>query len=179
MDENSKAPFMKPALIYGAIMGCIGILVSVLMYIFNVMFESWVSIVSIVVTIVVMVFLLRAYRNEYLGGFASYGKLLLMSVMIGLFSGILTSVYTYLLYTVIDPELVQKSLTITESKLLENPKIPEGMIDTIMERTERNLQPVRMMLVGIISSPILSGIFGLIISIFLKKEVDNPLNDAV
>jgi len=159
-------------------MAFVGILVSVVFYVTDLMFESWVGIISLLVTIVAMVFLLRAYRNEYLGGFASYGQLLLMGVMIGLISGILSGLYNYLLHYVIDPELVQRTITFTESKLLENPKVPESMIDKIMERTERNLQPARLFITSIIFSPVISGIISLIAAIFLKKEVDNPLNDA-
>jgi len=178
MDENVKLPFLKPGLLYGAIMGLIGILYSVLMYVMNIMFEGWVGLVSFAITIIVLVFLLRAYRNEYLGGFAGYGRLVLMSLMIGLVSAIIGVLFNYLLYTVIDPDLLQKSLTITESKLLDNPRVPENMIDSIMERTERNMQPGRMAVTGLIAGTLFPGVIGLIAAIFLKKEAENPMNDV-
>lgn len=178
MDENSKKPFLKPALIYGAIMGFVGILISVIFYVTDLLFKPWAGILSLVITIFVLVYLLRAYRNEYLNGLSTYGRLVLMSLAIGLVSGILAAVFNYLLYYVIDPDLVQRTLTFTESKLMDNPRIPENMIDKAMERAARGLEPLRLVRKALIGNTIFLGVVGLIAAIFLKKEVDNPMNEV-
>ncbi len=46
MEEKVKAPFWKPALIYGAIVGFVGILLGLVFYVMNLMTASWTKWVS-------------------------------------------------------------------------------------------------------------------------------------
>jgi hypothetical protein len=132
--------------------------------------ESWVGIVSIVVSIAVLIYLLRAYRNEYLDGFATYGQLILMALLIGLVSSIIMAVYTYLLYAVIDPDLIEKMKIMAEERIMNNPRISEGMYDMVMEKMEKRMTVNRMTINALVWGTVVTFILGLIIAAFLKKE---------
>ena len=170
MNEQAKTPLLKPALIYGLISAFIGILMSVIFYVLDVSMEAWAGIVSIVVSIAVLVYLLRAYRNEYLGGFATYGQLILMALLIGLISSIIMAIYTYLLFSVIDPDLLEKLKILTEERLYNDPRIPEARADIMYERMEKRFTVLRQTRSAFVVGTIVTFILGLIIAAFLKKE---------
>ena len=178
MEENAKAPFWKPALIYGVILGVVGILLSLVFYFLNMTTVRWVGWVSMAVTIAVLVYCLIAYRNEYLGGFASFRQIFIMGLVIGIVSSIITAAYTYLLYAVIDPDLIEKTRVAAEETIMNNPRIPESMYDGFFEKMEKRMQPGRMAIMGLIIGPILNAIISLVIAAFVKKE-ENPVSNAV
>ena len=169
MEEQAKISFWKPALIYGAIIGFIGILVSVIFYIADLYTTRWTSWVQLLITLIVLIYCLIAYRREYLGGYASYGQIFLMVLVIGVISTILSVIYSYLLFTVIDPELIDKMKIVAEERMMSNPRIPESAYDIGMERIEK-LTVGRTMMMSAIGGPVLYAIIGLIVAAFLKKE---------
>lgn len=175
---EKKASFWKAALIYGAIAGFVGILLGVIFYVMNLYAASWTQWVSILVTIAVLIYCLKAYRNEYLGGYATFGQLFLMAMAIGVVSTVLSLIYSYLMYTVIDPELLDKMRLAVEEKLMNNPRIPESMLDDMIERMAKNFEPKRMYIMTIVMGLVGSAIIGLILAAILKKE-ETPLDTAV
>ena len=176
MEESAKAPFWKPALIYGAIVGFVGILLGLVLYFLNLSTENWVQWITLVVTLAVMVYCLVAYRNEYLGGYASFGQMFLMALVIGIISSILGAIYTYILYAVIDPDLSEKVRLIAEDRVLNNPRIPEGMHEDILERMEGRFTAARMTRTALIAGIIFNAIIGLILAAFIKKnQPENPV----
>ncbi len=175
MEETAKAPFWKPALTYGAIYGIVGIVLSVIFYVLNLQFKGWTQLVSLVVSILVIVYCLKNYRNEYLGGYASYGKLLVMSLTVAVVATILTTIYTYILINVIDPEYIQKATQFQIDRLSSNPRIPEAQLDRIIERMESRMNNQRTLLMGFAMGIVITFIIGLIASAFIKKE-QNPVS---
>lgn len=170
MEEKVKAPFLKPALIYGAILGGVGVLLGLILYFMDLSTESWVQWISLAIGIVVLVYCLIAYRKEYLGGFASYGQILKMAVVIGIIASIIGALYTYLLHGVLDPDLVDKIRIAAEERIMNNPRIPESFYDQAMERVERSLTLKKMVINAFIWGSVMYIILGLIISAFVKKE---------
>ncbi len=144
MEEKVKAPFWKPALIYGAILGFVGILFSLIFYFMDLTAASWAQWVQIAISVAVLAYLLVAYRNEYLGGFATYGQIFVMGLVAGLIAGIISAGYSYILYTVIDPGLIDQIKLMAEERIMSNPRIPESMYESIMERMDSRLTPTRM-----------------------------------
>ena len=176
MEETAKTPFLKPALIYGAIVGFVGILLSVILYFLNLTTESWVQWVSLVVTLAVMVYCLVAYRKEYLGGYASFGQIYLMALVIGIISTILGALFAYLLYAVIDPELIDKVRLMAEERIMSNSRIPEGTQADILERMEGRFTPARIVRSSLIWGTVVYAILGLILAAFIKKsKPENPV----
>ncbi len=170
MEEKVKAPFLKPALIYGAILGVAGVLVGLILYFMDLSTETWALWPSLAIGIAVMVYCLVTYRKEYLGGFASYGQILKMAITIGFISAIIGAIYQYLLYGVLDPDLIDKVRIAAEERIMNNPRVPESYYDQAMERVEKGLTIKRMVLNALIWATVMYAILGLIISAFVKKE---------
>jgi len=170
MEEKVKAPFLKPALIYGSILGVAGVLLGLILYFMNLTNETWVLWPSLAVSLAVFIYCLLAYRNEYLGGFASYGQILKMAIVIGIIATVIAAIYTYLLYGVLDPELLDKSRIAAEERIMNNPRIPESYYDQAMERVDKMMTIKRMVRMALIGGFVMNAILGLIISAFVKKE---------
>ena len=172
MEEKTKAPFWKPALIYGAILGFVGILVGVIFYVMDLAVESWTQWVSLLISLVIMIYCLVTYKKDHLGGYASYGQIWKMTLVVGIIATIITSIYGYILMGIIDPGLIDKMKIAAEQKMLNNPRIPEAVMDSALERMERTMSLNRMTIMGLIFGPVSWAILGLIIAAFVKKN--NP-----
>jgi len=139
MEEKTKAPFWKPALIYGAIVGFVGILIGVIFYVMDLMTASWTQWLSLLISVVILVYCLSMYKKDYLGGYASYGQIWKMTMVIGVIASIIGAIYSYILMGMIDPELIDKLkmwdrivlifLIIDFSRIELMPSIPELWLD--------------------------------------------------
>lgn len=171
MEEKVKAPFWKPALIYGAILGFVSVFLSLVFYFIGMATESWTNWVIMLVTLALLVYLMLHYRKEYLGGYASFGQIFVMVlVSAGIVSTIIGAVYQYLLFTVIDPGLVEQLKIATEEKIMSNSRIPESMYDDLFEKMEKRTTAAYMTKMALIFGPVVNAIIGLIVAAFIKKE---------
>jgi len=178
MEEKVKTPFLKPALIYGAILGFVSVFLSLVFYFIGMATESWTNWVLLLVNLVLLVYLMIQYRNVHLGGYASFGQIFLMVlVSAGVISTIIGAIYQYLLHTVIDPGLIDQIRIMAEERIMNNSRIPESMYDDILEKMEKRMTVGYMVKVALIFGPVVNAFIGLIIAAFIKKEKDvvNPV----
>jgi hypothetical protein len=89
---------------------------------------------------------------------------------------VLSSIYTYLLYTVIDPSLQEQLRLFTEEQIVKQGNVPEAQMDMAIEMASRFQKPWIMALLGILGGTFAGLIISLITSIFTKK---NPSEDSV
>jgi hypothetical protein len=125
------------------------------------------------VSLVLLVYLMLQYRKEYLGRFASFGQIFLMVlVSAGIISVIISAIYSYLLFTVIDPGLIDQVKVIAEERIMSNSRIPESMYDDLLEKIDKRTTAAYMVRMQLIGGPIVNAIIGLIVAAFIKKEQD-------
>ena len=93
-----------------------------------------------------------------------------MVLLIGVVSSIISTIYTYLLYTLIDPELIDKMKIMAEEKIMNNSRIPESMYDSILEKMDKRMTVSKMTMNAFIYGTIGTFVIGLIVAAFLKKE---------
>ena len=173
MEEQAKAPFWKPALMYGAILGLVSVFISLVFYFIGMATVNWTNYVNMLVSLVLLVYLMIQYRNVHLGGYASFGQIFLMVlVSAGIISTIIGAIYSYLLFTVIDPDLIEQVKIAAEEKIMSNSRIPESMYDDLLDRTEERTTVANMIKASLIAGPIINAIIGLFVAAFIKKEKD-------
>ena len=83
---------------------------------FDLTFKSWIMVPSLIISLGVLYFLLRAYRDHYNNGYITYGKSVGAGVIINLYAGVIAAIYVYVLYAFIDPGLVEKSLAFAQGR---------------------------------------------------------------
>ncbi|HOE24541.1 MAG TPA: DUF4199 domain-containing protein [Bacteroidales bacterium] len=174
---EKKRSVWKETLNYGIIYGLIMVVFSVLTYMFDLTLKTWIIWPSLLLSIIVLFFLLRSYRDHYNSGYISYGKSLGAGVVITVYAAIITAIYIYVLYAFIDPGLIDKSLALAEAKLAER-GIPEAAIEQGLAVQAKMMTPWFTSLMSMVTNIFYGFILSLIVSLFIMKK-GNPLLDEL
>ena len=174
MEEKAKSPAMKAALLYGAIIGFVSIVVAVVLDLLGLTMATWAGFVSLAITIGLVIYSLRAYKKEYLGGIATYQQLMLMTLLMSLVATVLTTAYSAINITLIDPDALDKMANMVYEKMSNNSRITEDMLDMMMERMEDRFTFGRVIIQGFFGGYVMTVIVGVIAGAFIKSKTENP-----
>ena len=170
MEEKSISKF-KVCLINGIILGLALIVFSVLLYIFDLNLKSYMDWFKYLIIVGVVVYATKTYRDNNLNGIMTYGQALGLGTLILVIGVFILNIYNYIFMTVIDPDFLNKVLSVVEEKLLE-----KGMSDDQIEMALSLQRKLATPLITSISDFVGKSIFGfiliLITSAFIKKEGD-------
>ncbi len=170
MNENNP-PVLKSTLNYGVMLGLSLVMVQLLLWMFDATTNQVLGLLSIPITVAGIALATKSFRDHEQEGFISYGRALGIGTLTVMFSSVITSVFTYLLYTVIDPGLMDKIYAATEEAYYES-GLPEDQIEIAMQMAKRFSNPVIMSVMGFFGGTFFGFIFSLITSIFIRKEGD-------
>ncbi len=160
----------------GLILGLIGVVYSLVFYFLDLSLNKTQGYVFMVLQLGILFFLLKSYRDNVMHGQITYGESVGAGVIICLYYSIIISIFVYVLYTLIDPGLINKQLALAEEQMSKK-GLPQEAIDTGMAFTAKFMKPGVMTITGIIFNMIWGTLLSLIVSIFIKKE-GNPLIDT-
>jgi hypothetical protein len=109
-------------------------------------------------------------------GQITFGQSVGAGVIICLYYAVMMAVFTYILYTVIDPGLTAKQLAFAEEAMAKK-GMPQAAIDAGMGIQTKIMKPAIMAPLTIFGNMLWGVIISLLVSIFVKKE-GNPLLDT-
>jgi hypothetical protein len=167
----------KSNLTNGMILALVGIVYSLVMYFLDLALNKTQGYVFILVQVALLYFLLKSYRDNYMHGQITYGQSVGAGVIISFYYAIAMALFSYILFTIIDPGLVTKQLAVAEEAMRAKGNLTESQIETGMKFTEKIMKPALMAPMSILGNMLWGVIISLIVSIFIKKE-GNPLIDA-
>ena len=168
MEKRSQA---KVAMTYGAMYGLASCIVYLAFYFGGAAIDNkWPQYLGWAILLVTLYIGIKNYRDQDLGGYISYGKSLGTGVLIGMFGGIIAGAFSVLMFTVIDPSLVEKIIEKTQQDLVEKGNMSEDQISMAVSMTRKFMHPGILFIFAVLGTMFLSFIFSLIISIFTKKE---------
>ena len=173
---EEKVSVWKSNLTNGLILRLIGIVYYLIMYFFDLTLNQVQGYVFLVITIVVLFFLVKSYRDNYLHGQMTYGQAVGAGMVIFLYYSIISAVFIYILYAVIDPGLIDKQLAMAEEMMLKR-GLPQEAMDTAMKVQQKMVKPGIIAPLSILQNMFYGLIISLIIGIFVKKQ-GNPLIDS-
>jgi len=174
MEEEKNSGFTKQCMFYGALIGIVLVLFTFTTYITGLSTNRGVGFAQWIILIAAIFFSQKRYRDESLKGYISYGKSLGFGTFTIFFASLITGVFTYLLYAVIDPSLINKILQISEESMVAQ-GMPDEQIDMALEMTKKFTTPLFMTFSTVFGLTFLGFIFSLITSIFIKKK-DNSFD---
>ncbi|HEX2969438.1 MAG TPA: DUF4199 domain-containing protein [Bacteroidales bacterium] len=174
---EAKVNPWKANLTNGLIMGLVGVVFTLILWFLDLTFNKSASYIFLVIAIVLLYYFIKSYRDNYLHGMITYGQSLGAGMIIFIYQAVIAAIFGYLLYTVIDPELTNKSLAFVEEQMRASGKVPDNMIDTTLEMQKKFMKPGIMAIFSILSNIFFGLVLSLIVSIFTRKE-GNPLIDA-
>ena len=167
--DDQKSLLKKIAYNYGLMLAGLSVLVLAVMYALG-LDKSWtISILSIIVTILIFVYGILAFKKGN-GNEISLGQALKVGLAIAAIGGVLAAIYAYIHYSFIYPEFVeitrQNSL---DDALTKNP----GLEGDALEMTEKMIKMFTSPFVLATFSLIGNLFFGFIISIITGAIVKN------
>ncbi len=170
---EKKSSLFKSSLIPGVYLGIALILGSVIFYVTGNPFSKAASWLSYAIMIAGVVLAQLSYRKS-LGGAMTYGQALGCGVMVMVFASVISSIYSFLLFKVIDPSLQEQFRLFTEEQIISQGKVPEEQLDMAVNMATKFQTPVMMLVMGIFGGAFIGLIISLITSIFTQKK---PLED--
>ena len=173
MEEKSTS-IWKSTMLSGVYLGIVLILVSVIFYVTGNSFAKSAQYLSYVLFVAGIIWGQISYKKE-LGGFCSYGQAFLAGLLTMVFASIISSIYTYLLYTVIDPSLQEQLRIFTEEQMLAKGNVPEEQMEMALEMASKFQTPTMMVIFGIFGGALIGAIISLITAIFIKKNPEDEV----
>lgn len=166
----------KANLTNGLILGLIGIVYSLVMYFLDLSTNQAQGWIFMVLQFVILFYLIKSYRDNYLHGMMTFGQGLGAGVVICLYYSILSAIFAYILIKFIDTGLIDKQLAMAEEKLVER-GMPQASIDAGMAIQKKIMIPEIMAPISIFGNMFMGLVMSLIAAAFTRKE-GNPLIDT-
>jgi phage shock protein PspC (stress-responsive transcriptional regulator) len=107
----------------------------------------------------------------------TYGQALGVGLLTVVFASVLSSIYTYLLYAVIDPSLQDQLRLFTEEQIVKQGRVPEEQMDMALEMATKFQTPGMMMVMGIFGGAFAGLIISLITAIFTQKKPQDDFTE--
>lgn len=139
MENNNKAN-IEHGLKWGLISGMINIVITILAYAIDksLLTQWWLGLTTLAINIALMVIPVTSRRKE-LGGFISFGNAFVICFLVLAGSALLQSVFTYILYNLVDPELsefIKEKAIETATSMMEKFGAPQESIDKAIEEMQ-------------------------------------------
>ena len=166
------SPIRPTALKYGLYTGLAVAAYSILLYSTNLINNSFLPMLTYVLSIGGVVLAMREYKGQNQGFMPfnkGFGLGFLTSFVGSIVSIIISTVYTSFINTNAIPSI----LDYQRMKLEENPQMTEEMIDMAMGMTEKMIHPPLSLLVGLVGGAIGAALIGVILAAIMKKD---PVN---
>jgi len=174
---EKKVSVFNTALRYGLIGGFILIiwaLVTIVSLDRSGMLASFLGIlVSTAVTIGVSVLVILYHRDKELGGYISFSKAFVISILAIVIAGAVSSAFTVVDLSIINPEYYESAKDELRFQY-EDMGMDDEAIDMAMRITNFIQSPIIMFFMGILSFAFFGAIISLITSLILKREGASP-----
>lgn len=177
--EPNKNQFWNKAMFWGFIVALATMLTTSAFYATDNFFSETKSWIENAILIIGIVLCTLAYKQTIsTNDEFSYGRALGLGVATSFFASLILALFVYVLFQYIDPDLIGKTIQITEEKLLET-GLSDDMIEQQIEMQSKFIKPATMAVSTIFSKILMGLIFSLITSIFLRKKSADGFNAAM
>ena len=172
MEEQKENSLAKSAMYYGALIGAALVLYTFVIYLTGLSTNRFIGFIQYFIIIGGLYYSIKKYRDDSLNGFISYGKALGFGTLTIFFASLIIGFFTFILYSFIDPSLIDKILALSEESMVAR-GMPNDQIDIAMEYTRKFTSPLVLTISTVFGLTFMGFLFNLIISIFVKKNDDS------
>jgi hypothetical protein len=168
-DAVPEVSLGKNALNYGLLLGGISVVYSILLWVLGQTTNKSLGYISLIFTIGVMYYGTKEYRDKHMGGFMTYGKAYTSNFLIGLYSAIIGTIFSFILFKYLDPKLIETiKETAIDTAMQKNPNVTQEQLESSMAFF---MSPVFFTITALLGGAFFSAVLALIVSIFHKKEL--------
>ena len=174
---ETKPSVAKSALTYGLYLAIATIAYSIILYVIGQTFNQPLGYINYAIQIGVILWALKDFRDKANNGFLQYGTGVGLGTLMGLYSGIIGAIYGYILFTYIDPGLIDQLIQITQEEQMK-----QGLNGQQMEAAEKAMRifmkPAILSIMAVVSSVFSCLIISLIGAAIFKKVPENSFEEA-
>ena len=158
---------------YGTVLAIYTILMLVVIYVLNLDQESNVNYVftslNIIVTIIIYSIALKTFKKNNLG-YISLSQALKTGLAVALIAGIISSIYAYIHYSYVYPEMLEMVADQQRAGMIENGQMSDEQIEQSLQMMSFTTTPFFFATMNLIMNLFLGFIFSLIIGLIIKKK---------
>jgi hypothetical protein len=155
----------------GIFLGIALIIFSLVLYLLDVNMRSGWNYLSLILMSVGLYWSMITIRDKTLGGYINYKQAFMAGFWTGLVAIIISTIFTYVQVTVIDPGFAQEVLDQAIEQALErNPDMSDAELEQVESITSMFTSPAMITVWGLVGSLFFTVILSLIIAIFAKRE---------
>jgi H+/Cl- antiporter ClcA len=162
-------------IVKGAIIASIGILISIIVHVFNLYESQWINWVTYVLIIGGLVYGAIMFSNQNNHN-VTFGNVFAHSFKTTAVVIVIQTLYTLLAIKVLFPEMLDKVLEISRKKMEENPKMTDELIEQAMTMTRKYFVPFAIG--GSIIGTAFIGLIGSLLGAAFAKKNANPFNES-
>lgn len=166
-----KANFMN-----GLILSMIGIVYTLALFFLDLSTNKSLDYLFIPIQLIVMFFLIKSYRDNFMHGMITFGQATGAGVIIFVYYSIISAVFAYIFYSFIDTGFMGKMIAMSEEAGLKKGYSQE-QIDLGMQFTKKIMTPVFISIMSIFINMFFGVVISLIVAAFVRKE-GNPMVDS-
>ena len=172
---NEKPSTAKIALKWGAVAGITTIIYQTILFVTGMNRNQSLGYVTVVFTIGGLYLAIAEYKREN-GGYLSIGEGVGLGVLTATVMGILSSTYSIIYMTYIDPNVMKEGLEIARQQMEDQGNMTDDQIDQAMEISQKFSSPGILFLISLIWSALSGAILSLIISAIMRREPADPFS---
>lgn len=163
-------------IVKGAILSAFGILISIIVTVFNLYEVTWINYVNYTITIGGLIYSCIIFSNEN-NNTVTFGNIFAHGFKVTSVIIVITVTYVALSLKVLFPEMPEKILEIARKKMAENPQMTDEMIEQALSMTKKFLFPFAIG--GAIIGTAFMGVFASLIGAWVaKKKPVDPFNET-
>lgn len=168
MEKKNTSVFYN-GLIWGLIIGFAGVIYSVILYMTGQALNQSLGLAGMLISLVLLFVGTRSFRDSVRDGVLPFGPAFSFGLVAMIVSSVIGVIYSYLLWTVIDPDLITRMQDLQMEKMLEK-GIPEEALDQAMTVASKFMKPGVMVITGLLTAVFLGAILAIIIAAIVKRD---------
>ena len=168
--ENESPSIKSIAYTYGIYLALVSIAGLVIMYVLTLQ-KSWtISIVSLALTTLILVYGIKAYKHAN-NGFLTLGNAIKVGLAIAVVGGLISAIYAYVHYSYIYPEFIEMTKDEAyEQMMAQNPNLTEEQAQGAMDIQSMFMNAGFFSLMSVLGSLFIGLIVSLIAGLIMKKD---------
>jgi len=170
---NDQVTTTRVALKWGLITGLALVVYSTLLYALGQVTNGALTTLIYVILAVGLVLGMREYRTLN-AGYLTFGEGVSLGALLSAVAGMLSSAYSVLYTTFIDPSMQERVMEQTREQLEEQGKLTDEQIDQALELTQSFQSPGLQFVIGILGTILIGVLFSLIIAAVMRRHKANP-----
>ena len=172
MFMNNQSTTARVALKWGAFLGLVFMLTTLVMYLTDQATNGWFSLITIGALIAFLVLAMRDFKTTN-GGYMTFGEGLGMGALLSAVAGLLSASFVAFYNAVIDPTIQQRALEKMRDQW-EEQGMTDDQIDQAMEFTQKFQSPGFAFIAGVFGTIILGSLLSAAIAAMLRRNKLNP-----